>query len=66
VRALFGESRLDRTKLRVITDLGNLYTRPIDDIDQAFTALRFVNYTIDYHCYHLCAREMAASSFPVV
>src|SRR6266850_259572 len=45
-------TRLDRTKLRVIADLRNLHTRPIDEIDQAFTAYRFLDYAIDCYAYH--------------
>src|SRR6266403_1400279 len=45
-------TRLNRTKLRVIADLRNLHPRPIDDIDQAFTACRFLDYAIDCYGYH--------------
>ena len=45
-------TRLDRTKLRVIADLRNLHPRSIDDIDQAFTARRFLDYAIDCYPYH--------------
>jgi hypothetical protein len=42
-----GVTRLDRTKLRVIADLRKLHPRSIDDINQALTAHRFLNFTID-------------------
>jgi hypothetical protein len=42
-----GIARLDRSKLRVIADLRNLYARSIDDIDQAFAARCLLNYSID-------------------
>jgi hypothetical protein len=38
--------------LWVIADLSNADARSIEDIDQAFTAARFVNYTIDCYRYH--------------
>src|SRR3984893_18449853 len=45
-------TRLDRTKLRVIAHLRNLHPCSIDDIDQAFAACRFLNYTIDCYADH--------------
>jgi hypothetical protein len=42
-----GIARLDRSKLRVIADLRNLYARSIDHIDQAFAARCLLNYPID-------------------
>jgi hypothetical protein len=53
-------TRLDRTQLRVIADLRNLHPHPINDIDQAFTARRFLNYTIDCYCYHRSPPGVAA------
>src|SRR5713101_1530421 len=53
-------TRLDRTKLRVIADLRNFHPYSIDDIDQAFTACRFLVYAIDCYCYYRHASSAAA------
>ncbi len=54
---------LDGTQLRVIADLGKLHVRPIDDIDQAFPACRFVTYAVDRYFQHRYPHKDLRSTF---
>jgi hypothetical protein len=50
-----GIACLDWSKLRVITDLRNLDARAIDDVNQPFTGLGFLDDTVNRDIDHGCA-----------